>query len=284
MTVSAAAVAADAGDGWQASLSLVFGARQGRSYVRQRRHIGPLLIQRPFYPEGAVCHVYLLHPPAGVVGGDSLCLEAEAEADSHALMTTPSAGKFYSNPQRVAHVAQRLRVAPGAALEWLPQETILFEGARAELDTRVELASDARYFGWEIVCLGRPAAGTGFGEGHWRQRLEVVVEGHPILVERLALDPGDPLLDAIWGLQGQVVSATLVCAAPIPCTLDALYDAGLGEPATGRGGVTRVERLLVARYLGAEAGHARAWFEALWAWLRPRVFGRPACPPRIWRT
>lgn len=271
--------------GWPAFLALRFGARGGRSYVASRRHHGPLLIQRPFYPEGGVCHAYLLHPPAGVVGGDSLRLEAEVATGAHALMTTPSAGKFYSSPQRIARVAQRLRVAPGAALEWLPQETILFEGARAELDTRVELAGDARYLGWEVVCLGRPAAGTDFGEGHWRQRLEVRVDGRPVLIERLALDAGDALLEAAWGLQGQVVSATLVAAGHGACGhLDALHEAGLGMPAQGFGGLTETGGLLVGRFLGAEGADARQWFEALWRWLRPHMHGVPACPPRIWRT
>lgn len=271
--------------GWPAFLALRFGVRAGRSYVASRRHHGPLLIQRPFYPEGGVCHAYLLHPPAGVVGGDSLRLEAEVASGAHALMTTPSAGKFYSSPQRIARVAQRLGVAPGAALEWLPQETILFEGARAELDTRVELAGDARYLGWEVVCLGRPAAGTDFGEGHWRQRLEVRVDGRPVLIERLALDAGDALLGADWGLQGQVVSATLVAAGPGACGhLDALHEAGLGMPAQGFGGLTEVGGLLVARYLGPEARLARDWFGCLWSVLRPAVFGREACAPRIWAT
>ncbi|AOV15944.1 hypothetical protein BJI67_01620 [Acidihalobacter aeolianus] len=271
--------------GWPAFLALRFGARGGHSYVASRRHHGPLLIQRPFYPEGGVCHAYLLHPPAGVVGGDSLRLEAEVASGAHALMTTPSAGKFYSSPQRIARVAQRLRVAPGAALEWLPQETILFEGARAELDTRVELTGDARYFGWEVVCLGRPAAGTGFGEGHWRQHLEVRVDGRPVLIERLALDAGDALLEAAWGLQGQGVSATLVAAGSGACGhLDSLHEAGLGTPARGFGGLTETGGLLVGRFLGAEGADARQWFEALWCWLRPRICGVPACPPRIWRT
>lgn len=286
MTAAAETLAEDgiAGEGWKASLTLAFGQRDGRSYVRHRQHVGPLLIQRPFHPEGDVCHAYLLHPPAGVVGGDRLRVEVQIDSGAHALLTTPSAGKFYSSPQAHARLTQHLRVAAGGVLEWLPQETIVFEDARAELSTYVELTGGARYLGWEIVCLGRPAAGTGFGRGYWRQRLEVSRDGRPLLIERLALDTGDPLLAAVWGLQGYAVSATLLCTVPECFKMDALFEAGLGEPLIGRGGVTVVDGLLVARCLGGEAADARAWFEALWAWLRPRVFDRPACPPRIWRT
>lgn len=270
--------------GWQAKLVLIFSERQGHTYVRHRRHIGPLLIQRPFYPEGGVSHTYLLHPPGGVVAGDRLCLEVQVDRGAHALMTTPSAGKFYSSAGDSARFTQHFSVNEGGALEWLPQETLVFEDARAELDTCIELAENASYLGWEIICFGRPAAGTGFGDSRWLQRLKVVIGGHVELLERLSLDPDSPLLDAAWGMQGARVSATLVCASPRPVDLDDLHAEGLGVPPAGLGGVTCMDHLLVARYLGTDVAEARAWFESLWQWLRPRVFDRPACSPRIWRT
>ena len=85
---------------WQARLELGFRATAGRTVLAHRRHVGPLVVQRPFYPEGGICHVYLLHPPGGVVGGDTLELQVQADADSHALITTPAATRKTSPAYR----------------------------------------------------------------------------------------------------------------------------------------------------------------------------------------
>src|SRR5512137_547009 len=118
------------GKGWRAELVLGFRWQDGRTVLATRRHIGPLTVQRPFYPEGDVCHVYVLHPPGGVVAGDCLTIAINAEADSAALVTTPAAGKFYRSDGKLARQQVSLTVAANAALEWLPQETIIYEGAR----------------------------------------------------------------------------------------------------------------------------------------------------------
>src|SRR3569623_3774405 len=139
-------------DRWQARRELCFAIRGGRSTVTSRRQHGPLRVQRPFFPEGAgVCHIYVLHPPGGVVGGDELEIDVAVRAGAHALITAPAAGKFYRRAGAPARQPQLLRVAAAAALEWLPRENIVFDGARAELCTRVELAEGARFIGWEIM-------------------------------------------------------------------------------------------------------------------------------------
>ncbi len=90
------------------------------------------MVQRPFYPEGGTCHVYLLHPPGGVVGGDQLELQVQSEPGSHALITTPAATKFYrAGPHPHSLLQQNLQVRD-ATLEWLPQETIVFDGAEGK--------------------------------------------------------------------------------------------------------------------------------------------------------
>src|SRR6185436_819073 len=99
----------------------------------------------------------LLHPPGGLVGGDELSIDVEVDAGAHALVTTPAAGKVYRTNGATARQTQRLRVAEGGTLEWLPQEAILYDGARATLETRVELARDARFLGIDAVCFGLPA-------------------------------------------------------------------------------------------------------------------------------
>jgi urease accessory protein len=272
--------------GWHAELMLDF-ARQGeRTVLAHRRHSGPLQIQRTFHPEGDTCHAYILHPPGGVVGGDRLDIDITLATGSAALITTPAAGKFYRSDGRIAEAGQRLRVAAGAQLEWLPQETILFDDARARLSTRVELEGDAAFIGWEMLCLGRPASDAPFAAGAVRQHFELWREGRPLWLERAQYDGGAAALDARWGLAGRTVSATLVA------TIDENADTGLIEAvyaaALPRDGelfsATRLDRVLVCRYLGDAALRARDVFAAAWCVLRPALLGKPACAPRIWAT
>ncbi len=185
--------------GWQAALELGFASVGGATLIDRRTHSGPLTIQRPFYPEGPsgpqgnareVCHVYLLHPPGGMVGGDELRIDVRVAAGAHALCTTPAAGKAYRTTGAPVTLTQTLQVDAGGALEWLPQETIVYDGAIATLDTRVELAPGARFVGAETICFGLPARGEAFARGACRQRFSVTRGGKPLFVERGRFDGG----------------------------------------------------------------------------------------------
>lgn len=207
---------------WSARMELDFAVRQGRTTLAKMQFHGPLRVQRPFYPEPAPteaagraqasqpCHCCLLHPPGGLVSGDDLSLEVRLGQGSHALLTAPSASKFYAADAH--NVAQRqtndLHVS-GGMLEWLPRETIVYDGARAEMRTSVELDAASACIGWEMVCLGRPAAGETFTTGSVRQSLCVSREGVPLLHEVLRLEGGDALQLGACGLGGHAVSATL---------------------------------------------------------------------------
>ncbi len=114
--------------GWQAELHLGFSRKADKTLLSSRKHRGPLTVQRPFYPEGGLCHVYILHPPGGIVAGDKLLIDIAAGQDSQALVTTPAAGKFYRSEGKLARQNVVLKVADQAVLEWLPQETIFIRG------------------------------------------------------------------------------------------------------------------------------------------------------------
>ena len=145
--------------GWLARLDLDFQVHGGRTVLARRRHEGPLRTLRSFHPEGAPCHSYLIHPPGGIVGGDRLEIDIRVGDGAHALITTPAANKFYRSAGATARQVQELRVEAGATLEWLPQEQSLFNAARVDSLTRVALGDSARFLGWEITALGRPASG-----------------------------------------------------------------------------------------------------------------------------
>jgi urease accessory protein len=249
--------------------------------LRERHHRGPLQVQRLLYPEGgAPCHVMLLHPPGGLVAGDSLDVEVAVEAGARVLVTTPAAGKIYRT-DGAAGAAQRqlLSVATGASLEWLPQETIAFAGADAELTTRVELEAGATFVGWEILCLGRPAAGEAFAHGRCRQRFELWRDGHPLCLERTSWEGGAAVMEAAWGLRGATVTGTLLATGG-PFAVDDIRTV----PSTDLVSATVVDETLVCRYLGGSAERARAYLARVWSLVRPALVGRPPCPPRIWST
>jgi urease accessory protein len=269
---------------WDASLSLEFARRHGASVLAARRHIGPLVVQKTLHPEGdGVCHAIVLHPPGGVCGGDALQLDIAVDAGAHALVTTPGAGKWYRSAGGDASQHIRCRIADGAVLEWLPQETIVFDGARATLGLHVELAADACFIGWDVLCLGRTAAGETFRHGLLNTATRIVVQGRPVWVERGRIAGGASILGATPGMAGQPVTGTLLAAGA--CEQRVLLDA-LREQAADDGlwGVTALPGLVVVRYLGPSAQSARDYFTRLWRILRPALAGRDAQPPRIWKT
>lgn len=269
---------------WRATLALDYERRGGRTVLAARRHDGPLVVQKPFYPEGeAVCHTVIVHPPGGIAGGDALTLTARAGARAHTLLTTPGAGKWYRSAGPWAHQHLAFAAGAGACLEWLPQETIVFDGARAELSTTVHLEGDACFIGWEILCLGRTGAGERFTQGACRARSVLHRDGKPLWLERGCLDGGDAALASSAVFAGQPVAATFIAAAP-QIAGDVLTACREAAPATGAGAVTRLPGLLVGRYLGASSEAAKQYFTQLWRVLRPVLMGRQACEPRIWRT
>lgn len=263
--------------GWSAYLQLRFSRRDDVTRLGARRHFGPLLVQRPFYPEGAPCHVYVLHPPGGIVAGDRLELDIHLEPGSHALLTMPGASKFYRSIGPTARLAQRFHLGADSTLEWLPQDSIFFAGARASLDSRFTLAPGARLLAWETLCLGRPVMNERFDYGALDSRLLIEMPDDPGLHERLRIEGGQ--LDK---LAGHPLVATF-CASPAdPALLEhvrALLDE-LDNPA----GATLLGSLLVIRLLDHDNQHLQHTLQRLWHVLRPAVIGLPACPPRIWAT
>lgn len=274
---------------WRGTLALEFAARAGRTVLAQRRHEGPLYVQRPFYPGDGSCHAYLLHPPGGLAGGDELAIHAKARPGAAALVTTPAATKFYRSDGLPSVQRQHLAVAADAGLEWLPQESILFGGSRAELTTTVDIDVDARFFGWEQLVLGRPLSGDRYEAAALVQRTRIDVGGETCLDDALRWRSGDRLLSAEWGLAGFGVCGVQY-AYPADARLLALSRECLAAAAPSssreavRHGATLLDRLLVVRCLAHEPEVLRNLFEALWSCLRPSVMGRAPSAPRIWRT
>jgi urease accessory protein len=280
--------------GWRARLDLGFDSdASGSTRLCSISHEGPLRVQRPFYPEGAkTCHVYILHPPGGMVTGDALKLCINLDERSEAVLTTPSAGKIYraDASERSQYQEVNLEIAAGGCIEWLPQETIVFDGARGELLTRLNLTGNARAALWDIVCLGRPACGELFQEGYLAQNLHIQRDGKSLYRERNVFFGGSDLLHQSWGMSGQPVSGTLLMTVELAAgKIDELreqlqYRLGESGPDKGLLGLSTFDGLLVARYIGPSAEECKHCFEQVWSFVRPDLCGREVHRPRIWNT
>ncbi|HVW23739.1 MAG TPA: urease accessory protein UreD [Polyangiaceae bacterium] len=270
---------------WDARLDLGFAVSGSRTALVRRAHSGPLQVQRPFYPEGrAGCHVYVLHPPGGLVGGDRLVLEVTADAGAEALLTTPAATKFYRSTGARAEQSVSITVAKGGVVEWLPQETIVFGGANGESRVRADVESGGHFFGWDVCCFGRPASGDRYATGRFVQRLELRVDGEPVCVERAEYEAGGAVMHGRTALAGFPVTGTFV-ALTDRVDLAERVRAELPAPrATDAFSVTARRRVLVCRYLGESAMRAREGFSRAWAVARAALLGRAPHLPRIWAT
>ena len=297
--------------GWAARLELRFERRPHGCVLAEVRHEGPLTVQRALHPEGPdACHAVIVHPPGGVASGDSLDVDVAVEPRAHAVLTMPGAAKFYRCDAIPSRQSVRLRVAAGAIVEWLPPETIVFDGARATAELDVDVSAGSCAIGWDVVALGRRARGEAFTAGRWRQRLSIRREGRLLAEDVLDLAGGDAWLVARPGLGGACVVGTMfaVGSGVGPAVVDACRDAvesldGGAHAATQRGrppgpggivgarsrrpsiGITMpAPGLAIARCLADEAEDVRRAFVAAWTRLRPALAGLDARPLRIWTT
>ncbi len=270
---------------WHASLALRFARRPNGCRLIEANKEGPLAVQRPFYPEGPdTAHCYLLHPPGGLVSGDLLRIEARCEDNSHALITTPGAGRAYRARESgtLQRQQQVFRLSQNAQFEWLPMETIVYPGANLHSETDVYLDDDSTLIAWDVICLGLPASGEAFEKGCFRQRTRIFQNDKLELLDRFALTAPSPLQTQPVGLNGNTVLGLMLAGpfteAQATPLIDALRERELPLA------ITRVRQWLLLRYLGHSAFDARRAYNHCWGLIRPALNQRPACPPRIWAT
>jgi urease accessory protein len=270
---------------WQASLELIFSAKNNKTILSKNLHNGPLLVQKPFYPETKkICHVYLLHPPGGVVYGDQLTINATIETSAHALITTPAAGKFYRSTGAFASLTQNLKVKESASLEWLPQETLLFNASKVQLKTLIHLSAHARFIGWEMLCLGRKASTEPYIAGECQQHFELWRENKPLFIEHCQIKGHSAMLREKWGMDHWSLTATLIATHCKEEQLKEVQDLFASMTIKGHFSVTLKEDILICRFLGEQAEHARACFIEVWKLIRPAIMKYSAHIPRIWNT
>jgi len=261
-----------------------------KTCMGKTQHYGPLRVQRPFYPEGNdLLHLYLLHPPGGLVGGDELSIDITAREGAKVLVTTPSAGKLYRNETDMQQGQMiRIQVADNSAVEYLPQENIIFNGAKGTLNTLVELKGNGLFIGWEITCLGRPESQALFEDGCLKQSLLIYKDGKPLFLDRLNLNAQDGIMQSRAGLQNFSTFASFVINREVSKPIyDKLIELQQAFNQAGNNkfiAVTQKKDVLIVRALGHRAEPVKGMLEKMWEVIRPDVYGREMCIPRIWNT
>jgi urease accessory protein len=272
---------------WNASLSLDYTLESNRSVVRYA-HSGPLRVLQSLYPEGdAVCHNVLVHPPGGLVGGDTLDIRVTVGSGAHGLVTTPGATRFYRSEGAPAVQRALLRLQAGARMEWLPLEAILYNGCVAENRLIFDLAPGAELIGWDLTALGLPHADQPYARGTFCQHIEMP----GVWLERGAIDAGDTrLLSSPAGLAGNTCVASIFFATGSPMgrerremALESARQVLQEHPLKHCAGVTSPNpQVLVLRVLAPQVEPAMALLKNVWSTWRGALWNMPATLPRIW--
>lgn len=268
---------------WHGKLNLVYAKRDNSTQLIYNHNQAPFKVQRPFYPEvQEVCHSVILHTAGGVVGGDRLSSQIHLKADSQVLITTASAGKIYRSNGLAARQTVNIQVDTGACLEYLPQESILFNGAVYRQDLRVELATGSSFLGWEITRLGRTARGEKFIEGEMRSHTEIWQNNIPLWIDRQYLPGNTELFHSPHGLAGKPVIGSFVWVG-FPISPEIIKQVRSVIIQNSDVGITRLEHGFLCRYRGNSTSEVRNWFTNIWQMLRVSLLNRGNCIPRVWQ-
>jgi urease accessory protein len=274
---------------WHARLALDY-LREGDKTLAHFSHDGPLRILQSLYPEGgAVCHNVLVHPPGGLVGGDTLDIQITAQGDAHGLITTPGATRFYRSDGALALQNTHIQLRDAARLEWLPLEALMYSGCIAENRLRMELAPGSEMIGWDLAALGLPQANAPFERGCFTQHIEMP----GVWLEKGRIDALDQrLLNSPLGLDGKHCIASLFFLAGTKidrnrkqAALDCARAVIDASPLRASAGATSPNgQVLVVRVLAPLVEAPMQLLRAIWAAWRSELWGLAGSTPRIWST
>jgi urease accessory protein len=248
-------------------------------YTRQ----GPLGLSRPFYPAKGLLELVILHPPGGLVQGDSLDLEFSVASGGKLVLTTPSAQKIYRADRSQK---QTVRLShQGDLLEWLPQETIIYDQSKGHLKFEAHIAPQSRFLGWDMAALG---GGGGFSEGSFTEEILIFRDQKLLYRQRWSLN--SPHLDhwqkAPLGLGGRRVIGQFWAMGRrgeeglLEKAQNHLWELQSGDILTGL--TFRAEVLLIT-VLGHRTETVKNYLESVFHYVHA-LWGYEAFRPRIWST
>ena len=249
----------------------------------------PLRVLFPTPAVGDPPLAVLLTTSGGLVGGDRLDIDIRLAEGAAAHLTASAAEKVYRSTGPTTAVRQTLSVAAGAALEFLPPETILFDGARLWRETTIELGAGSTFLGGDIVVFGRRARGERFTTGFLREVWQVRREGRLVWGDALHLeDDISGIIDDPACFDGAAAFATLILAPGTrdPCSVleNAREIQAAARAIDLRAGVTAVAGLVIARWLAADAAALRRAYAGLACHFRQAAMELPPLMPRLWNV
>ena len=272
---------------WHARLQLNYILENARTVARFEHH-GPLRILQSLYPEGdRICHNVLVHPPGGLVGGDTLEIAATVGTGAHGLVTTPGATRFYRSAGELALQHTHLTLAENARLEWLPLEALCYNACHARNHLTLSLAAGAECMGWDVTALGLPHANQPFEMGDFEQHIEVP----GVWLERGTINAADhQLLYSPLGLAGQrclgslfFVTGTPLDRARRDTALDAARAVVDAHSLKATAGATSPNpQVVVLRVLAPQVEPAMQLLKQVRSAWRKALWQLDAVPPRIW--
>ena len=276
---------------WFAKLELGFTKDSNRTILAHRKHFGPVRVQKMLWPEKTgVCHAIIVHPPAGIAGGDHLTFEMKIDQDSHALVTTPGAGKWYKTNLKQAFQHIHIHVQDEAIFEWLPQETMLFNGANANSETIVHLDAAASFIGWDMLVIGRQARHETFSQGAYQNKFQLYQNQKILVADCLNFKGNDRWLKSCLGMNGHAVMASFWAVPPEQYRSNFYLDQHIDQirelimRMNINVTLTLLDYVVTARYLGNDVRECHDAFAAIRAKLRRYWFDLDEEFPRIWRT
>lgn len=272
-------------EGWKGYLSFSFVEQQGKTVVKDKKHFGPLVVQKPYYQEINRPTVLVIHPPGGVAGGDELTIDITFLKCAKGMVSTPAATKFYRSQGLLAKQHQTIHVTEHAEVEWLPQETLFFNQSNVENRLVIDMESPRnKLIAWDIVGLGRPARGEGFESGCLNQSLEFWVDGELVFLDRLQLTPESNLINSAVGLNKYLLYATSLFYFEDEGSQQKLLQQLQSLESELSFGVTRINNLIVLRVVANEMDALKNLLFKAWQIARPIILNMPVIKPRIWNT
>jgi len=272
---------------WRADLKLDYTLESQRTVVRYL-HQGPLRILQSLYPEGdQICHNVLVHPPGGLVGGDTLDIQVTVAEGAHGLVSTPGATRFYKSGGHPALQQVVAHLADNAKLEWLPLEAIAYNDCEATNLAIFNLAPSAELITWDVTALGLPSSDMAFTQGHFHQHIEIP----GVWLERGNIRGEDTRwLNSPLGLAGSKCLASLVFASGSAINsdrttqaLEAAREVIESHPLRLQAGITCAHpQVIVLRVMSPLVEPTMDLLKKVWAVWRHTLWALPSTPPRIW--
>jgi urease accessory protein len=222
------------------------------------------------------CEAALVNTGGGVAGGDSYSVSLTLSEDAEVEASTPSAERIYRSDGLAASITTRLMLKPGARLFWLPQETLLFEGARLERRLEVDTSGEASFIIAETLAFGRLAMGETRIDASVRDSWRIRRDGQLVFADETRIDHAGATLDRKAVGAGARALSTIVASSPniearLPDLRAALETAGSGVES----GASAFDGLIVARLLAAS-------FDQLRMGLVASIIALGGRKPRLW--